>query len=50
MIIPMPCMQIEEECKLGSVDEIAAALHQMLQRIQHHSSSPMLNNQHPNFN
>lgn len=33
-------MQVEDECKLSSVDEIATAVHQMLGRIQ---EEPMLN-------
>jgi len=27
-------LKVEEDCKLGSVDEIAAAVYQMLNRIQ----------------
>ena len=33
-------MQVEDECKLSSVDEIATAVHQMLGRIQ---EEPLLN-------
>ncbi|KAF7805141.1 Transcription factor bHLH96 [Senna tora] len=43
-------VKLEEECKMGSADDIAAALHQMLQTIQQHSSSSSSSstlNQHP---
>ncbi|KAF7815152.1 uncharacterized protein G2W53_004398 [Senna tora] len=33
---------------MGSADDIAAAVHQMLHTIQQHSSSSSMLNQHPN--
>ena len=40
-------MQVDDDCKLGSVDEIAGAVYQMLDRIQQEA---VLNNSDPSLN